>query len=224
MLASYRLGDLRDHGLYHILNAFAGFSAAKNDAVRIQLQDIVDLINHPLRHGAGKVDFAHHRNNDKLAFFGQNKIGDGLGFHALRGVHKKKHAFHGRQTFRDLIRKIHMARSVNQIQDIVLIVNPDRAGFDGNAALSFQVHIVQHLISEFTLGNSAGMKEKTVRERGFAVVNMGDDAEIADFLGIHVKKRKVPGWLERGPLCRTRRFPRPEYRLLGKRPFWRFQR
>src|SRR5580658_5461325 len=59
-------------------------------------------------------------------------------------------------------------------------------GFDGDAAFALQVHGVEHLRMHFALGERAGKFQQAVGQRGFAVVNVRDDAEIADVLGIHV--------------------------------------
>ena len=58
-------------------------------------------------------------------------------------------------------------------------------GLDGDAALPFQIHCVQHLGLHLARRQGAGQLEQPVRKRGFAVVNMGNDGEIADVLAVH---------------------------------------
>ena len=52
-------------------------------------------------------------------------------------------------------------------------------GFDGDAALTFEVHAVQHL-SIFGGVNHPGYFQHAVGEGGFAVVDMGDDTKVSN--------------------------------------------
>src|SRR5882757_9758227 len=56
---------------------------------------------------------------------------------------------------------------------------------DGDAALPLQIHCVQNLGLHLARGERAGQFEKTVRQRGFAVVDVRDDREIPDVLNVH---------------------------------------
>jgi len=50
---------------------------------------------------------------------------------------------------------------------------------DSDAALPFEVHVVKHLSLQVFSSDSAGVFEKTVGQSAFAMVDMGDNAEIA---------------------------------------------
>src|SRR5258708_40283039 len=63
--------------------------------------------------------------------------------------------------------------------------------FDGDAALALEVHGVEDLFVHFALRESAGHFEKAVGERGFAVVDVRDDAEIPYELRIHFPRFPV---------------------------------
>ena len=58
-------------------------------------------------------------------------------------------------------------------------------GFDGDATLAFQVHGIEDLGLHFARSNGASQLQQAVAESRFAVVNMGDDGEIADVGAIH---------------------------------------
>jgi hypothetical protein len=62
----------------------------------------------------------------------------------------------------------------------------DAFGLDGDAALAFQVHGVEHLLVHFALRQGAGHFEQTVGKGGFAVVDVRDDTKIADELWVHL--------------------------------------
>ena len=59
-------------------------------------------------------------------------------------------------------------------------------GFDGDAALAFQVHGIEHLLHHFALREGAGDLEQAVGEGALAVVDVRNDREIPDEFAIHV--------------------------------------
>ncbi len=56
---------------------------------------------------------------------------------------------------------------------------------DGDAALALEIHGVQHLFVHFALRERPCHFEETVGKRGFAMVDVRDDAEISNELGVH---------------------------------------
>ena len=78
-----------------------------------------------------------------------------------------------------------MARGVNKVQGIGLavfrfIIKVDGPGFDGDAPLPLQVHVVQELVLHLPLGHGVTQLQQAVCQGGFAVVNVGDDGKVAD--------------------------------------------
>ena len=61
----------------------------------------------------------------------------------------------------------------------------DGVGLDGDAALAFQIHGIEHLLHHFALAERARGFEETVGKRAFTVVDMRDDREIAYEFGDH---------------------------------------
>ena len=114
----------------------------------------------------------------------QIDIGQGLRFHALRGVHHQQRPVAGRERAGDFIVEVHMAGRVDQVQNVrcavlVLVGNADGLRLDRDAAFALQIHLVQILIAFFAVAYEAGVFENAIGQRGFAVVDVGDDAEIA---------------------------------------------
>ena len=80
-----------------------------------------------------------------------------------------------------------MAGRVNQIEFIVLpvmgfIIEPHGGHFDGDAALALDVHRVEKLLLHVPPLDCSRELQQPVGQGGLAVVNMGDDAKIADVL------------------------------------------
>ena len=61
-----------------------------------------------------------------------------------------------------------------------VVVDADGLGLDGDAPLALQVHAVEHLLAHVPLGDGVGHLQDAVGQRGLPVVDVGDDAEIAD--------------------------------------------
>ena len=86
-----------------------------------------------------------------------------------------------------------MAWRVDEVELVELAVvggvhHADGVGLDGNAALALEVHGVEDLRLHLARGEGAGELEQAVGERGFAVIDMRDDREVADVFAIHGKK------------------------------------
>ena len=84
-----------------------------------------------------------------------------------------------------------MAGRVDQVQLVGLAVgggvgHAHGARLDGDALLALQVHRVEHLLDHLALATVPVSCKQPVGQRGLAVVDMGDDAEIANvFLVSH---------------------------------------
>ena len=81
-----------------------------------------------------------------------------------------------------------MAGGVNHVQRVGGAVNiPGHAHglrLNGDAALTLNVHAVQVLRLHIARGNHAGGLQHAVREGGLTVVNVGDNAEVANNRGV----------------------------------------
>ena len=83
-----------------------------------------------------------------------------------------------------------MSGSVDQIQHVILsiasfVVEPDSVGLDRDASLALEIHVVEHLIFHLPLRQGSGQLEQAVGERRLAVIDVGDDREIADAGSVH---------------------------------------
>jgi hypothetical protein len=80
-----------------------------------------------------------------------------------------------------------VARSVDQVELVALailgvVVHPHRGRFDRDAFFAFQVHTIQNLRGHIPFGDRPGSLEESIGERGFAVIDMRDDAKITNLL------------------------------------------
>ena len=112
-------------------------------------------------------------------------IGERLRLDALRGVDHQQRAFAGGERTVDLVGEIDVAGRVDEIEHVILavagaVIEPHRLRLDGDAALALDIHRIEHLFDHFARFERAGELDQPVGERRFAVVDMGDDREIAD--------------------------------------------
>jgi hypothetical protein len=107
-----------------------------------------------------------------------------LRLNALRGVHHKQRALAGSNGAANFVTKIHVTWRVYKIERICLIGKPVihlyGVAFDGDAFFAFQFHIVKDLGFHIAFGNGVREFQQAVGKGAFAVINVCNDAKIAD--------------------------------------------
>ena len=81
-----------------------------------------------------------------------------------------------------------MARGVNQVQNIIFSImgvvgQGYSIAFDRDAALPFNIHIVENLVLKVSLIADARKLNQAIRQRGFAVIHMRDNAKVPNVRG-----------------------------------------
>ena len=115
---------------------------------------------------------------------GQHEAGLGLG--ALVGIHDEQGAVGHVEHALHLAAEVGMARRVDDVDLHALVVDGNVLGKDGNAALAFLVVGVQHALFHLLIvAEHVRRPQQAVHQGGLAVVNMGDDGNVADVLLLH---------------------------------------
>ena len=174
-----------DDGFQHGVHALAGLGRHGQGIGAVQADGFLDFFLDAVHLGAGQVDLVQHGHDLVVVVQGQIDVGQGLGLHALGGVHHQQRAFAGGQGARHFVVEVHVSGRVDEVQLIFLSVGShigDAHGLrlDGDAALAFDVHAVKVLVAFFAFRHQPRDLKDAVGERRLAVVDMGDDAEIAD--------------------------------------------
>ena len=179
-------GHLVHDGIQHRLYALARPGRYPQDFLRVAAQQVAHLVLDHLRLGAVHVNLVEHGDNLQSMVDGLVQVGNGLGLNTLRSIHHQKGPFAGSDGTRHLIREVHMAGRINQIEPVNLpvpdVIHLDGVTLDGNALLLLQVHVVQDLIFHFPVAQRTGEFQKTVCQGGLAMVDVCDDAKVADIL------------------------------------------
>ncbi len=185
------------HRLEHFLHAQAAFCADGQRVRGRNGQHVFHLRFYLIGLRVGQIDFVDQGNDGQIVLCGEKRVRHRLRFHALAGVHHQQRSFAGRQRPGNLIRKIDVAGRIDEVELIFLsvsgvVMQANALGFDGDAALFLQIHGIEHLRGHFALAERAGQLQQAIGKRRLAMVDMRDDAEVADEAGIH-EDAFIPG-------------------------------
>ena len=176
--------DETDDLVQQVLDALARLGADPQDLGRIAADDAGQLGRVAVGLRGGQVDLVQHRDDLQVAGQSQVQVGQRLRLDALRGVHQQDRPLARGQAAGDLIGEVHMARGVDEVEHVLLVVagpgQPDGLALDRDAALALDVHPVQVLRTHLASLHHAGELKHPVGQRRLAVIDVRDDAEVPD--------------------------------------------
>ena len=181
---SPRRRDPGDDRLQHLLDALARLGRDPQHLIGIAADQVGDLGRHPLRLGARQVDLVEHGNQLQPGLDRRVGVRDRLRLDALSGVDDQERPLTGGEAARDLVGEVHVPWGVDQVQVVDLAVagpvgDPNRLRLDRDPALALELHRVEELRP--VLGaDGARQLQQPVGERRLAVVDVGDDREVAN--------------------------------------------
>ena len=167
-------------------------SASRDDLVIEQTDEVLHLLADPLGIGGREVDLVDDGDQRQVVLQGEVDIRHRLGLDPLRRVDEQDRALAGGERATDLVGEIDVAGRVDQVQLIGQaiarrVVHADRARLDGDALLALQIHRIEELRDHLPLADGPGPLQEPIGQGRFPMVDMGDDAEVADaaLLGRH---------------------------------------
>ena len=172
--------DARDQRVEQRGNAFAGLRRDLQDLVGRDAEDVLDLARHPIGLGRGEVDLVQCGDDREVVFERQVTVRQRLGFDALRRVDQQQCSLARSQAARHLVAEVDVTRRVDEVEDVVVPVEADVLGFDGDPALPLEVHRIEVLRPHVARVDRPGELEDAVGEGRLPVIDMGDDAEVAE--------------------------------------------
>ncbi|MCY1422034.1 hypothetical protein D9M71_377030 [compost metagenome] len=178
-----------DQALEHFVDAQAGLGRALDRIGGIDADDFFDFFFNTVRIGLWQVDLVQHRHHFQALLDRRVAVGNRLRFNALTGIDHQQRAFTGSQRTAHLIGEVNVAGGVNEVQLVVdtvfgFVIQRNAVRLDGDPALALEVHGVQDLGFHFALGEAATHLDEAIGQRRLAMVNVGDDGEIADMTQI----------------------------------------
>ena len=158
------VGDTFHHGTENFWHTLAGLATGTENLLALAAQQFYNLVLHLLGHGIGHVALVDYGNNLKVVVDGHIQVADGLRLHSLSGIHNEQCTLACCYGAGNLVTEVHVSRSVDEIQCVAsvlyVVANGQRTlasashivvfhlygmALDGDAALLFQVHVVEHL-------------------------------------------------------------------------------
>jgi hypothetical protein len=158
--------------------------------VQVQ-QQFQHLVVHAVRIGVLAVDLVD--DHDGLEAVVQRLLQHeaGLRLRAVHRVHQQQHAVHHLHDALHLAAEIGVAGGVHDVDRDAAPVQGGVLGLDGDALLALQVHGIHGALFHFLAGGEgAAFPQQFVDQRRLAVVDVGDDGDIAVLDGTHVG---IPG-------------------------------
>src|SRR5690606_2595612 len=132
-----------------------------------------------------QVDLVEDRDHFQALLHRGVAVGDRLRLDALGGVHHQQRAFAGGQRAADFVAEVHVPGGVDEVELVDLPVlglvrQGHGLGLDGDAALALDRVVVEHLLFHLARGQAAAQLDDAVGQGRLAVVDVGDDREVAN--------------------------------------------
>ncbi len=187
-----RRRDAGHHGFENLIDAHAGLGRTWNRVAGVDADHVLDFRLGIVRVGLRQIHFVEHRHHFHSEVQRGVAVGDGLRFHALAGIDHEQRTLACGQRARHLVRKVHVAGRVDQIEVVDLSVARFVAqcgglGLDGYPTLFFEIHRVEHLLFHLPIREAAATLDQAVCERRFAMIDVRDDRKVSDV--IHQRER-----------------------------------
>ena len=128
----------------------------------------------------GAVDLVQRHDHRKVA--GHRLLEDipGLGKWSLGRIHQQQHGVDHEERSLDLAAEVGVAGRVDDVQAGAVVVHRRLLGEDRDPLLALEVAGVEHAIDDrLVAAERAGLAQHPVHERGLAVVDVGDDRDVA---------------------------------------------
>ena len=146
---------------------------------------VEDLLLHLVGAAVGFVHLVDHDDGLLAHLDGFLQHEARLGHAALEGVDEQQHAVGHVEHALHFAAEVAVARGVDDIDFDSFIGDGDVLGENGDAALALQVVVVQDQLAQvLRLTYQVGLVNHPVHERRLAVVDVGDDRYVSDFLHI----------------------------------------
>ncbi len=153
------------------------------------VEQFESLVDDPLRTRARAVDLVD--DDDRQQSLGQRLARDEarLRHGTLDRIDEQQHPVDHRQHALDLAAEVGVAGRVDDVDVRAVVLDRTVLGEDGDAALALDRVAVHHALGELLVGGKGpGLDEQLVDQRGLAVVDMGNDGDVAQGPGSGHKK------------------------------------
>lgn len=104
-----------------------------------------------------------------------------LGHHTLDGVYEQQHRVHHAEDALDLSAEVRVAGGVDEVDAHALEIDGGLLGEDRDPPLALDILAVHHpLRDRLVLAEGAGLAQQSIQQGRLAVINVGDDRQVAE--------------------------------------------
>ncbi len=180
-----------DHRFEQLGDADSLLGAHEQNLVGVDAEEVVDFLLPALWLRARKIDLVEDGNYLQSRLEREEKVRESLRLDSLRSVDDENGTLARGKRARDFIGEVHVARSVDEVQLVRapvarIVAHADGVELDGDAPLALEVECVEYLRLHLALLKHAGGFDQSVGERGLAVIDVRDNAEIADVVELQI--------------------------------------
>ena len=148
------------------------------------VEQIEGVSDHPVRTAAGTVDLVDHDDGLEAKSKGLARDETRLGHRALDRIHQQEDAVDHRQHALDLTPEIGVSRRVHDVDVRVAILDRTVLGQNRDAPFLLQIVAVHDAFRNRLVGREGpGLAQQLIDERGLAVVDVGDNGDVANGTG-----------------------------------------
>ena len=174
-----------DYAFQHRLDTDALLGRDRDGGERVESEILIDLLADTLDIRRRQIDLVDHWQQIEIVLEREVQVGDGLRLHPLGRVDDNNRPVAGHQRATHLVGEVDVARGIDEVELVALttrrhVVERHRVALDGDAALALDVHVIEQLVAELPRRNRSTGLDEAVGKRRLAMVDVGDDAEVAD--------------------------------------------
>ncbi len=153
-------------------------------------EKLEDHVEHLVRPGVLAVDLVDDDDGLGADFERLAQHEFRLGLRAVEGVDDEQHAVDHLEDALDFAAEIGVAGRVDDVDVIILVLERGVLGLDRDAFFAFEVHRIHDALDDgLVRAERARLTQELIHERGFAVVNVGDNGDVANLLDDFHKMR-----------------------------------
>ena len=152
--------------------------------VRFQFHEkIENHVEHLVRAGVFAVDLVDDDDRLDLVLERFLKHETGLRLRAVVRIDDEQDAIDHLHDALDFAAEVGVARGVDDVDAIAVPMKGGVLGANGDALFALEIHRIHHALLDLLVGaEGAGLPEQLIDERGLAVIDVGNDGDVANFV------------------------------------------
>ena len=159
----------------------------EDDLLARDRQDVLELVDDRVGVGRRQVDLVEDRDEGQALAHREVDVGERLGLDPLGRVDDEDRPLAGLEAVAHLVGEVDVAGRVDQVEAVGQavarrVLEANGPGLDRDPLLALEVHRIEDLAHHLAPLDRVGQLEQAVGQRRLAVIDVGDDREVAQAL------------------------------------------